>query len=108
MILSDPGAVDKRWGNIGGLSWQGDEDQELIFGTAWLDKLYGGLGSDRIYGFEGDDILYGGLTDHIANSEMDTYVPDYLFGDGGNDTLYVYGKNSVASGGSGNDILRVQ
>ena len=52
--------------------------------------------------------MYGGLKDHVTNVEMDRYVADYLFGDGGDDILYVYGKNSVASGGSGNDVLRAQ
>ena len=107
VVLSDPGS-DRQFGNIGGLQWNGDADEEYLFGTAWLDKLYGGLGSDRIYGFEGDDIIYGSLTDHTGdNANMDTLVPDFIFGDAGDDKLFVYGKNSVASGGSGNDQLFV-
>ena len=39
---------------------------------------------------------------------MDQYVADYLFGNGGDDRLVAYGKNSVLSGGSGNDVLVVQ
>ena len=29
---------------IGGIRWTGDTDNETIFGTDWLDVLYGGGG----------------------------------------------------------------
>ena len=58
-FVSDPGKEDREFGPNGGLAWTGDEDQEYIFGTSWLDKLIGGYGSDKIYGFEGNDLIYG-------------------------------------------------
>jgi len=91
-----------EWGNIAGLEWSGDQDNEIIFGTAWLDVLAGKSGNDNIYGFEGDDQLSGG--DGVDN----------IFGDGGNDTIYTgygpedtgvltTGDGDLASGGSGDD-----
>ena len=47
-------------GDTGGLQWNGDVDNELIFGTYWLDKLYGDEGDDVVYGLEGDDVIEGG------------------------------------------------
>lgn len=54
----DPGRMAK--GNRttaapGGIEWTGDADAEYIFGTSWLDILYGGDGDDLLYGFEADD-----------------------------------------------------
>ena len=98
-LLSAAGGSE--FGHVGGLKWEGDEDNEYIFGTAWLDKLYGGAGNDILYGFEGDDAIYGQAG------------KDRLFGDGGDD-LIVTGDNDTpadahgdfASGGSGNDTIK--
>ena len=100
MLISDPGKEDREFGPNGGLQWKGDADEEYIFGTSWLDRLYGGDGEDRMYGFEGDDIIFGD-----AAVPDDATSPDVLFGDAGNDRLYGYGENSILSGGSGNDYL---
>ena len=62
-------------GNIGGIKWNGDIDNEVIFGTLWLDKLYGDDGDDLMYGFEEDDTIVGGLGQNR------------LFGNGGNDLI---------------------
>ena len=86
----------------GGITWEGDDDNEFLFGTYWNDILRGENGDDALYGFEGDDKLYGGLGD------------DRLFGDAGNDIIYAYSSNrddgsktwhNFLSGGSGNDRL---
>ena len=62
-ILDDPnkanGVIKHELNGIGGLKWTGDADNEYIFGTSWLDKLYGGAGDDVMYGFEEDDLMYG-------------------------------------------------
>ena len=78
---------------LGGLEWTGDDDNEIIFGTSWLDILRGGPGNDEISGFEEDDAIDGGEGD------------DRLFGDGGNDILRSGKTNKIdfLSGGSGND-----
>ena len=39
----------------GGVTWEGDNDNEIVFGTSWLDVLRGDFGDDTLYGFEGDD-----------------------------------------------------
>ena len=108
----------------GGVTWEGDVDNEIIFGTMWLDALDGDQGDDILYGFEGDDTMTGG------------YGVDRLFGDAGDDTMFLgdttspterptitaagmYGEtltNTVtfstgdnsgdfASGGTGNDFI---
>ena len=60
-----------------GVIWEGDADNEIIFGTFWNDFLYGDDGEDVLYGFEGDDRISGG---RIGK--------DRIFGDGGNDILW--------------------
>ena len=102
-------------GRNGGYDWSGDGDAELLFGTMWLDQLYGGAGNDLIYGFEGDDTITGG------------YGEDRLFGGAGDDLIILSGTPTTigpgdpnsnmgstpslgtfvgfASGGSGNDHI---
>ena len=63
----------------GGVTWVGDRDNEILFGTDWNDILKGDEGNDTIYGFEGDDKLYGDEGN------------DKLFGDAGDDIIYAYG-----------------
>ena len=93
---------------LGGVEWIGDSDNEMIFGTAWLDSLTGSGGDDEIRGLEGNDYLTGG--DGV----------DKLWGDAGDDEIYTSygpeesgfgadysnGHGDFASGGSGNDIIR--
>ena len=91
-------------GNIGGLEWLGDDDNEKIFGTGWFDNLFGGKGDDELYGFEGNDYIEGGNG------------ADRILGGAGDDVIYIgYGPETeesampthgdFASGGSGNDRL---
>ena len=68
---------DDAVGMPGGMDWTGDDDNEYIFGTMWLDNLYGNGGDDIMYGFEGDDTMVGG------------YGIDRLFGDAGDDTIFL-------------------
>ena len=61
----------------GGVNWEGDVDNEIIFGTMWLDELDGDQGDDILYGFEGDDTIEGGAGN------------DRVFGDAGDDTIFL-------------------
>ena len=104
----DPGKLargNKTTAAPGGLEWNGDLDNEYIFGTSWADILKGGSGNDLLYGFEDGDEIEGG------------YGNDRLFGDAGDDLMFAFEKASLAmntgdandvnllSGGSGNDRL---
>ena len=60
-----------------GVTWVGDADKEVIFGTMWDDMLDGDMEDDYLYGFEGDDVIEGGAGN------------DRLFGDAGNDTMFL-------------------
>ena len=57
--------------------WDGDSDNEYIFGTYWSDMLSGAGGDDILYGFEGDDTIIGGDG------------ADRIFGDAGDDTIHM-------------------
>ena len=63
MVLGDRGAPD-RLTSIG-----------VVFGSAFADKLTGGIGHDELHGGDGNDRLSGGDGD------------DLLFGDAGSDVL---------------------
>ena len=104
--------------SFGGVRWDGDPDNEIIFGTSWNDILIGHGGEDTLYGFEGDDMIEGG---NLVNR---------IFGDAGNDIIWTGDSNTLgdvsrsnpegsanlvspsnngdgnfASGGSGNDTM---
>ena len=70
-----------------GIQWDGDIDNEVIFGTSWHDLLNGGGGDDLVYGFEGDDVLVGG------------YGMNRLFGDGGDDLIFLGTEATVVGPG---------
>ena len=70
-------------GEITGANWQGDDDNEILFGTMWNDFLQGGGEQDILYGFEGDDTIEGGSGE------------DRLFGDAGNDTIWTGNAGTV-------------
>ena len=119
-VLFEPGGGIGENGGTDGIRWMGDVHREIIFGSEWIDMLYGEGGQDVIYGFEGDDRIGGG-----NNS-------DRIFGDAGDDIIWTgdvgtlgdrsasnptgtpseesvtrnaTGDGDLGSGGSGNDRL---
>ena len=71
----------------------GDTD-DLIEGSSYADRIYGGGGNDTISGFGRNDSLYGEDGNDILNGGI------------GNDTLEGGIGNDILNGGPGNDILR--
>lgn len=104
--------VDHGFGGLGGLKWIGDDDNENLFGTGWLDEIFGGAGDDDIRGLGGNDYITGG--DGV----------DKIWADAGNDIIHTSygpdeeddmmaalvdtetaGDGDFASGGSGDDKI---
>ena len=79
LVINNNGAT----GSPTGVTWTGDADHEVIFGTDWLDILSGDDGNDIMYGFEGDDEIIGGQG------------VDRLFGDAGDDTIFVGDSSTI-------------
>jgi serralysin len=74
---------------------------DIVVANAGDDVVYGGLGVDAIYGGDGNDTLIGSNFTAIYNGEI-----DYLFGDAGNDTIYVgTAGHAYIDGGLGNDKI---
>ena len=119
-VMFEPGGSPGENESGMGIQWMGDVHREIIFGSEWMDMLYGAGGQDVIYGFEGDDRIGGG-----NNS-------DRMFGDAGDDIIWAgdvgtlgdrsasnptgtiseesdtrnaTGDGDFGSGGSGNDRL---
>lgn len=115
---SDASAYDSHehdhdeFNGITGVEWIGDADNEIIFGTSWLDGMFGEEGDDKIMGLEGADYISGGPG------------VDMLYGGAGNDQIWTgwspgeldtndavqqgtepTGTNDFASGGSGDDKI---
>lgn len=76
--------IDFDAGALIGVSFNGNNGDDTLRGTAAADSLLGGSGNDTLDGRGGDDTLDGGYND------------DHLIGGAGND---------VVQGGSGNDVL---
>lgn len=82
--------------------YEGTRGNDLIYGSAYSDTIYGWDGHDTIYGGRGSDTIYGeaGRDWLYGGSGYDD-----LFGGGGNDRLYGgYGHDDL-HGGGGNDRL---
>lgn len=74
----------------------------VIFGNAAANELYGGAGNDEIFGRAGDDALFGGDgNDHLVGG----LGADLLFGGAGNDILSGGAGADNLYGGDGNDVL---
>jgi Ca2+-binding RTX toxin-like protein len=97
--------------------WQrslvGGTGDDTLDGLGGNDTLDGGLGNDSILGGDGDDsvlagpgndTVHGGTAMNIAAS----YSADVIYGEGGNDQIYIEtpdGANDVVYGGDGNDYI---
>lgn len=69
---------------------------DVLFGTAQRDEMFGGWGNDKLYGRGGDDFLDGG------------WGGDWLYGEDGDDTLHGRQGDDHLFGGDGNDHLAGQ
>ncbi len=89
---------------------------DIVYGGGGNDTLSTGSGNDTVYGGDGDDIITdnsgsntisgGGGNDTITLSGSGG--TDLVNGDDGNDTITLSGHNdSIAYGGSGNDLITV-
>jgi Ca2+-binding RTX toxin-like protein len=109
---------------------RGTEGNDVINGTAEIDRIFalggndvinagngndivdGGAGNDILNGGAGNDLLTGGLGNDILNGgdDRDSITgndgADIIDGGAGNDSLLAGGNgNDIVSGGAGNDTL---
>ena len=93
---------------------EGRAGDDMLFGEGGSDTIEGGAGDDRIDGGDGTDILRGGRGDDVilggphaemVGSELvqDNDPGDTLRGEGGEDTLYLWGNGGLAVGGQDSD-----
>jgi len=101
----------------------GGDGDDTIQASLTPDLLIGGAGSDIIHAGAGVDTLVGGcavftsrattvsafgqpltVLVHSLSGVTDDETVDYLYGEDGNDTIYV-GRGDVADGGSGTDLI---
>jgi VCBS repeat-containing protein len=111
-LADDPFLAGSGGQNI--LDGQGGNDQ--VYGGGGDDTLIGGTGNDFLVGEEdtdtllgGDDndTLLGGRTDFNpfnSNLRLDDLANDFLFGEGGDDTLEL-GVGDIGEGGDGDDVF---
>ncbi|MDW3206529.1 MAG: FecR domain-containing protein [Alphaproteobacteria bacterium] len=102
IVFPDPGA---------GITYTGDNDDNVATGTDKDDTMSGGHGDDTLYGEGGDDTLYGDNGDDVlyGGSGDDTlyggHGDDTLVGGTGNDTLYGGNGDDTIDGGAGDDTV---
>jgi Ca2+-binding RTX toxin-like protein len=115
-IIDGAGGKDTVFGGAGHDTLRGSEGDDTLNGELGNDLLEGGDGADVLNGGTGSDRLYGGEgDDRLAAGESG--ATDYLYGEGGNDTLFLNYWHSVggggnpdqrfASGGTGDDTISV-
>lgn len=94
-------------GRAGDDTLNGDEGNDTILGGAGDDTIDGGYGNDIVRGGRGDDVISGGFgarpigdDGELVNARDRT---DTLRGEGGSDTIYIWGGGGFASGGIDDD-----
>jgi D-alanyl-D-alanine carboxypeptidase len=75
---------------------------DILFGTAIDEALYGGNNNDILFAEGGNNYLSGGNDNDILFGGDDN---DTLFGGNGNDTLFGNDSDDVITGGTGDDII---
>lgn len=89
----------------------GNEQANLVNGSAGADEIHGGGGDDMLYGYDGGDSLIGdaGNDQLVAGGGQDSLVGgtgnDVLAGEGGDDELWGNAGVDRLEGGDGNDLL---
>ena len=115
-IIDGAGGQDTLFGGAGHDTLRGGEGDDTLNGELGDDLLEGGDGADVLNGGTGRDRLYGGDgDDRLAAGQSG--ATDHLYGEGGNDTLFLSYWGSVgggsnpdqrfASGGTGDDTIYV-
>jgi Ca2+-binding RTX toxin-like protein len=118
---------DKMYGDEGDDKLYGDVGDDYLDGGAGNDYVFGMSGNDLMDGGKGNDYVDGGadmdnIEDNYGNNEvhggagsdkifvgMHTVGPNtdvnYVYGEGGNDTIHTLGGTSWLHGGDGHDHL---
>jgi Ca2+-binding RTX toxin-like protein len=110
----------------GGADWDSLEDNDgnnFLYGGDGADQIYvghvsmgavntdvnyveGGAGSDKIISFGGKATLHGGDGhDYLMGAQSGLGALDYLYGEGGDDTLVGGNFTALLSGGNGDDWI---
>ncbi|MEF8700141.1 MAG: calcium-binding protein [Candidatus Accumulibacter sp. UW20] len=82
--------------------FNGDADDNSLYGTIDPDSLFGFAGNDDLWGGDGNDSLDGGFGSDILYGDTGD---DTLIGGDGEDALYGGGGTDTLDGGAGDDHL---
>lgn len=94
--------IELRGGNDFANAGSGND---LVLGGEGNDDIDAGYGSDIVRGGRGDDTIYGGFGARLIDDELvnATNREDVLRGEGGFDTIYMWGGGGLAAGGIDDD-----
>lgn len=80
----------------------GNNNNNVLFGTNSADQIFGRGGNDRLFGLGGNDLVDGGDgNDNVEGGNGN----DIVRGGAGNDTVNGGGGNDNINGGTGRDVL---
>ena len=106
--INGGGGLDYIRGGADNDTIDGGEGDDRIFGDRGNDTIDGGFGSDRILGGQGDDTIFGGFDSRLQGDGSvvaNVSATDSINGEQGEDTIYVWGGESVVNGGQDGDEL---
>ena len=81
---------------------EGNDDDNVLIGGAYIDWIWGGSGDDTLFGGGNNDHLFGGAGRDIL---IGGYGTDILDGGAGGDKLYAGIEGGYLKGGDGRDWL---
>lgn len=90
------------YGNSGGDTIDGGNDEDTLQGDAGQDCIYGGQGDDEIDGGDDDDRLFGQANNDVIYGQLGV---DILDGGDNDDNLFGGEGNDVLRGGPDNDFI---
>lgn len=110
-------------GQAGGDYVRGGRSIDIIYGGDGDDYIYAGAGGDTVYGGAGNDVLNGAIdngngtisSDLDGSNGYDLFsgnarpVTDYIYGNDGNDLIYLTDlSGDIGYGGLGDDTFIIQ
>jgi Ca2+-binding RTX toxin-like protein len=88
--------------NVSAVDIEGNDHDNVLYGSMGNDKIFGKGGGDRLFGSGGNDTIEGGSGNDFVQGDI---ADDIINGNSGNDTVQGGAGNDQVNGDDGNDLV---
>lgn len=88
--------------NVSAVDIEGNDHDNVLYGTMGNDKIFGNGGGDRLFGSGGNDTMDAGSGNDFVQGDI---ANDIINGNSGNDTVQGGAGTDQVNGDDGNDLV---